>query len=513
MAFHPRDRWPWNRQMTRREMLRVTAGSIVAAQFLAACGGNGSGGTSASGIVIGTPQNPVQQPYFDDNPMIDSGLEPEAGPLRLYNWDDYIWRPVIKDFEKEYGVEVELKTFYNLEEATRKLRTGEVQYDVFFPTAEIIPKFVAGKLFQPLNLDYLPNLEKNVLPRLVDPYYDQGSRYTVPYVVYHTGIGWRVDMVPDDIAAMDNPWDVFWNPDYKDICRALRRLPGVDRRRDVQERHQQHQRGEPRRTRDGQEQPDRAGRPGERSLHDRRRVRQDARGQVRHPSLVVGRPGGRAVLLPQGRRAPTCFATCGPRRRTSDAGGYISNDSMAVFKGAENPVLAHHFLDFMLSEKYGLKNFSWLGYQPPLKSLDPATLVKDGWVSEDLATATVVGGGLSLGQSSRPAVRRGGRGLAGGLVAGAGREASWQPARGSRRRAALALASVRRPGVLWLVLFFLVPFYAILAVAMGRLDPIFASAEPVWNPLDWDPRRSESVFERFRSRVSSATSSSGRSPL
>jgi spermidine/putrescine transport system permease protein len=37
-----------------------------------------------------------------------------------------------------------------------------------------------------------------------------------------------------------------------------------------------------------------------------------------------------------------------------------------------------------------------------------------------------------------------------------------------------------------LILLFVVPFYAILAVAMGKLDPIFASAEPVWNPLEWD---------------------------
>jgi putrescine transport system permease protein len=41
------------------------------------------------------------------------------------------------------------------------------------------------------------------------------------------------------------------------------------------------------------------------------------------------------------------------------------------------------------------------------------------------------------------------------------------------------------PGVVWLVLFFLTPFYAIFAVAMGRLDPLFLSAEPVWNPLEW----------------------------
>jgi ABC-type spermidine/putrescine transport system permease subunit I len=43
------------------------------------------------------------------------------------------------------------------------------------------------------------------------------------------------------------------------------------------------------------------------------------------------------------------------------------------------------------------------------------------------------------------------------------------------------------PGVLWLALLFLVPVYAIVAVAMGRLDPIFFTATPVWNPLEWDP--------------------------
>jgi ABC-type spermidine/putrescine transport system permease subunit I len=51
------------------------------------------------------------------------------------------------------------------------------------------------------------------------------------------------------------------------------------------------------------------------------------------------------------------------------------------------------------------------------------------------------------------------------------------------------------PGVVWLILLFLTPFYAILAVAMGRLDPIFNQAEPVWNPLEWDPAAFSGLFE------------------
>ena len=43
------------------------------------------------------------------------------------------------------------------------------------------------------------------------------------------------------------------------------------------------------------------------------------------------------------------------------------------------------------------------------------------------------------------------------------------------------------PGVGWLLVFFLVPFYAILSVAMGKLDPIFGTAVPEWNPVRWNP--------------------------
>jgi ABC-type spermidine/putrescine transport system permease subunit I len=46
----------------------------------------------------------------------------------------------------------------------------------------------------------------------------------------------------------------------------------------------------------------------------------------------------------------------------------------------------------------------------------------------------------------------------------------------------IALAA---PGIIWLILLFLVPFYAVLAIAMGQLDRLFESPIPVWNPLHW----------------------------
>ena len=42
------------------------------------------------------------------------------------------------------------------------------------------------------------------------------------------------------------------------------------------------------------------------------------------------------------------------------------------------------------------------------------------------------------------------------------------------------------PGVVWLILLFLVPFYAVIGVAFGGVDPIFLNPVPTWNPFDWD---------------------------
>jgi spermidine/putrescine transport system permease protein len=37
-----------------------------------------------------------------------------------------------------------------------------------------------------------------------------------------------------------------------------------------------------------------------------------------------------------------------------------------------------------------------------------------------------------------------------------------------------------------MALLFVVPFYVILCVAFGQLDPVFQTPVPVWNPLHWD---------------------------
>jgi ABC-type spermidine/putrescine transport system permease subunit I len=46
-------------------------------------------------------------------------------------------------------------------------------------------------------------------------------------------------------------------------------------------------------------------------------------------------------------------------------------------------------------------------------------------------------------------------------------------------------AALAAPGIIWLLVLFIVPFYAIVAIAAGYVNPVFGYPVPVWNPLTW----------------------------
>ena len=66
---------------------------------------------------------------------------------------------------------------------------------------------------------------------------------------------------------------------------------------------------------------------------------------------------------------------------------------------------------------------------------------------------------------------------------------------GAERGADGFWAGLALPGVVWLCIFFLLPFYVILCVALGTVDPIFQTPSPEWNPLQWNTSAFEFVFD------------------
>jgi spermidine/putrescine transport system substrate-binding protein len=393
MTFHPRQNWSRGRRTyTRRDFIQRASllgiSSVALPGLLASCLRREEGETAE--LVVGTPANPVEQPLSDDNPAIESGLPPEAGPLLLYNWEDYINPEIIPLAEEALGVDIQETTFLNEEAALAALSSGEVQYDVWFPTSQRIPVAVAAQFIQPLNHDYITNLG-NVWPQLADPYYDLGSRYSVPYLVYTTGVGYRIDLVDAaDVEGQANPWDIFWNPKYAGEMGFLDSFTDTVALALL---------------RNGVVNPTQATEAELEAAGDALLEALEAT-QIQYSidGSYSGIPEGRfgihhawsgdlvnsAYYWPDNNDLGTARYLWPAKSQGSTVYGPISSDTMAVLKGAEHPVLAHMFLDFILDEANALKNFEYVGYQHPQVNHTPEYLIGDGWAADYLEPALVV---------------------------------------------------------------------------------------------------------------------------
>lgn len=380
---------------TRRGFLKrasATAAGLSAANLLAACGTTAPLGIPAGsdvgpgGLKLARPDSPLTLPIYKGNAPIASGLKPEKGPLQVYNWDAYINKTVVNSFEKQYGVQVDISTFTTIDEAIAKLTSGAVQFDVFVPELVYLEQLVVGKLLQPLNLSYIPNLRQNVWPSLRSPWYDVGSRYTVPYTIYTTGIGWRADMLPNfDPATLANPWAALWvegpkisgkvgmlDDQHEGLAMALLRN-GV---RDVN-------------TEDPQQITD-----AQRALiqlvntadlkFDTNEYQHLADGSLWLHQAWSGDMAATPYYAPKGTPA-SAFKYWWP----SDGRGPIDNDTMAVLHGAQNPVLAHLFLNHVLDVAQAFSNFTYILYQQPLTAMTPQAVVNRQLVAPNLANTLI----------------------------------------------------------------------------------------------------------------------------
>jgi spermidine/putrescine transport system substrate-binding protein len=385
MTFHPRERGRFD----RRRFIRLSAYGAAAAGFgptlLAACGGDddGGGGSAEGGVQLSRPDSPVVLPTFDEIQPIEDGLSPESGTLKVYNYTEYISPDVLAAFEEEFGVKVEVTAFTSMDEAVARLSSGQAEFDVFFPTTDVIGKLAAGQLLQPLNKSYLPNLT-NVWETLQDPFYDQGSVYSVPYTMFTTGIGYRIDEVANAPETYENPYDIFWDPAYRGQVYLLeddREVFGMALLR--------------------------LSNDNDVNTEDPELIEQALATVMELTDVVNVKVGAEAYTVLPEKRTWVHQAWAGdvinaqyylPEGETienigfwypREAGGVIGSDAISVMRGAANPVLAHTFLNYLLDSTHSLENFGWLGYQPPQTSIDPETLVADEYVPVHLEAAVI----------------------------------------------------------------------------------------------------------------------------
>lgn len=310
---------------------------------------------------------------------IADGLPPEKGPLRIINYADYVNLEVIADFESKYGVKVEITTIDTDTEATTKLASGAIKADVHHSMASTsIGNLIAGGLVQPLNKSYLTNFP-NVISTFNDPWYDPGATYSVPYTFFGTGIGYRTDRI-DPALVEAQGWDTIWNAtDFKGQVSVLdderEAFTMAMLRKGVTDINTTDQKIIDQALADVSELIDLVN----------VKVNIEAYKDIPEGTTTVAQTwsadliAGAAGYLPEGVTDEVLGFWHPP------AGSYVvTNDSMGVLANAENPVLAHLYLNYLLDNDVAEKNFSWLGYLPAITKMNADYVIAGGYVPEHL---------------------------------------------------------------------------------------------------------------------------------
>ena len=386
--MHPREGWleggirrtpkPDESAISRRQLLAAGAGLALGATLAGCSSTNPAAGSS--GPPLPRQNRPVKWPAYSDNKPIASGLAPETGAtLQLYNWVAYVNEAVIKNFCKKYDCNYSVTTFGTIEEALAKLASGQLKFDVFFPTVSVLGQLVAAKMIRPLNHTYIPNMA-NVWPDYRNPFYDQGWQYTTPYSIYTTGIAWRKDKV-----NLSPSWNMPWQgapykgkvavlDDYREtISLALLRAGNLNLNTTSTAQIQ-------------------AAGKALRELSALTNVRIDNNDYTDVPTgkawIHHAWSGDMATsnqYLPKGTSVDTLGYWF-----PADRKGPVANDLMVNLTGGANPVLAHKFIDYMLDVSNALENYSYVGYMQPLTEVTPAKLTSEKLLPPQLASTVVL---------------------------------------------------------------------------------------------------------------------------
>lgn len=132
--------------------------------------------------------------------------------LKFYNWGEYIGENVISDFEKQFGVKVIMEYFDSNEMMYTKLKAGDA-YDVLVPSDYMIERLIAEGELMELDKSLIPNLS-NLAEGVQNLSYDEDNTYSVPYFWGSVGIVYNHTNVPRDTLE-EQGFEILKNPEFK----------------------------------------------------------------------------------------------------------------------------------------------------------------------------------------------------------------------------------------------------------------------------------------------------------
>jgi spermidine/putrescine transport system substrate-binding protein len=157
------------------------------------------------------------------------GAWAQANELHLFNWNDYIAPETVERFQQACKCKV-VQTYYSdNEELVAKLAAGAKGYDVLVPTSNYVLGMAKAGWIQPLDHKKLSNL-KNVMPQHRGGAYDPGNKYSAPYAMSITLIGYNEAKIKELGVPVDS-WATVFDP--KIVSKLGKRVTVLDSQAEV----------------------------------------------------------------------------------------------------------------------------------------------------------------------------------------------------------------------------------------------------------------------------------------
>ncbi len=280
------------------------------------------------GLPLPRPDNAVTWAITDDNQPIADGVKDEGGPLQIFNYADYIDPApgqAVREAHRTQGARSRPTTRPTRRSRSSSSGDGRVRRD-HGPLGVVDPQPDRAAAASSRSTTRTCRTSRRTSGRRCRIRSTTAARrYTVPYVVWSDGIGYRNDKIDEDIPELDVPYDIFW--ESAGLPREGRRSSTTTATRSRMPMQRDAIRERPIADLNTEDPKDRRARPARTSTQlidicnikvDDHRLPDAARGQDVAPPVVVGRPARRRVLLhAEGRAAERPLATGGRRRTAS----------------------------------------------------------------------------------------------------------------------------------------------------------------------------------------------------
>lgn len=123
-----------------------------------------------------------------------------AQELNIYNWGEYINPAVLKTFEQETKIKVNLSTYSSNEEMLAKIQGGATGYDIVFPSVHMHDIMAKLDLLEKTDINTYEGF-KNIDPTFLRAKSDPNGKYCLPYAFGTVGIVYNRKVLGKDITG------------------------------------------------------------------------------------------------------------------------------------------------------------------------------------------------------------------------------------------------------------------------------------------------------------------------